>query len=191
MTSRPCHRKGRFDRLFNPGATAKDIEVDVASSPFDRACRDMDRVWGTDQLPGLVSVDMAARYGRAVAALNAAIEAGDPVATAQNAANCVKGLAALHSAAETAGAPKANPAIWEYDCEGFRFGIMADDFAWQAAKAARPDLLLFSMREVANALRAYQATHAEPSAAPQRIASPALNTRPPFNADLGGDFIPF
>lgn len=155
MTSRPYHRQKKFDRLLSPGATVAEIECDFVLAPFDRACREMDRLWGIDRLPGLVPLEMAQRYGRAIAAMNASIEAQDPEATRDNAGNCVKGLAAMNAAAEAASAPKADPTIWEYDCDGYKFGVMADDRSWQAAQAARPDLQLRTMREVGNALRAY------------------------------------
>lgn len=153
--NRPYPRPKKYDRLLSPGAAQAEIVCAVASKPFDEAVRASDLKWGIDRLPGLVPAAMAEKYGKALAALNAALEASDPDATRQNAENCAKGLAAMNAAAEAAGAPKADTTVWEYDCDGYRFGIMADEYSWQAAKAARPDLHLRTMREVGNALRAY------------------------------------
>ena len=151
-------RQKKADTILHPGASAHDIACDYACGPFDRAARAADLKWGIDRLPDLVSVEMSQKYGKAIAALNAAIDANDPEAVAQNANNCIKGLAALDAAAEASGAPKADPTIWEYEIDGMKFAIIHDERAWPALKAARPDLLFFTMREVANALKAYGLT---------------------------------
>lgn len=184
-------RQKKSDRLINPGSSRAEIECDFVLAPFDNACRAMDLKYGTDRLVELVSPDMAQKYGRAMAALNASIEAADAEATKQNAANCAKGLAAMDAAAEAAGAPKADPTIWEYDCDGFTFGIMADGRAWQACKAARPDLALFTMREVGNALRAYQSAETILDAVQEHIPGARISKITP-NVDYkrGGDEIP-
>jgi hypothetical protein len=151
-------RQKKADTILHPGASAHDIACDYACGPFDHAARAMDLKYGIDRLPDLVSVEMSQKYGKAIAALNAAIEANDPVAVAQNANNCIKGLAALDAAAEASGAPRADPTVWEYDLDGMKFAIIADERAWPALKAARPELLYFTMREVGNALKAYGLT---------------------------------
>lgn len=147
------NRPAKFDRFTHPDATAVETEIFYTLAPFDNAVRSTDLKWGVDQLPGLVAPEMAQRYGRAVAALNGAIRANDPEAVRQNAVNCAKGLAALDRAATEAGQPVADPTIWEADVNGFKFAIIADDRAWPALKAKRPDLLFFTMCEVGNSLK--------------------------------------
>lgn len=155
VMARQWTRPPKFNRITTPDADAQETVIWYATASFDRACMAMDIKWGVDQLASLVPVEMATKYGRAVAALNDAIAARDVDAVTQNAENCAKGLAAMDRWAEANGMPKSDTAIWQYSIDGFTFGIMAEDHAWQAAKAKRPDLLLFTIREVANALRKY------------------------------------
>jgi len=148
-------RKRKADRMIVPGASKTQIIIDHAVGPFDAAVRRMDDIWGVDRLPELVSPETAAKYGSAMAKLNAAIEADDETETIARVNVLLKGLAAMNAEAEASDAPKADPAVWEYDLDGFRFAVIKDDRAWPALKAAQPDLLFFTMREVGNALKAY------------------------------------
>lgn len=148
------------DRLTNPGASACETITHYALGPFDAACRDMDRKWGIDRLPQIVSPDMAAIWGQTMANLNTAITAGfsgdDQARVRADVSACVesalRGFRAMDAAAEAAGQPKADPRVWEYELDGIKIGIMADDCAWQSIKDKRPDLMLFTMREVAREL---------------------------------------
>ena len=70
-------RQRKDDRLMHSGATAAEIRCDLATGPFDRLCREMDRKWGQDRLPELVAPETAARWGMALANLNAAIASQD------------------------------------------------------------------------------------------------------------------
>tara|TARA_R110000868_G_scaffold25149_12_gene98250 strand:+ start:69 stop:638 length:570 start_codon:yes stop_codon:yes gene_type:complete len=188
-------RKGKADRVLHPGASTHDIVCDYACGPFDEAARRMDRKWGIDRLPELVTPEMAAKFGKAIAALNASIDANDPEAVQQNAQNCIKGFAAMDAAAEASGAPKADPSVWEYDHDGMKFAVIRDDRAWPALKAARPDLLFFTMREVANALKAYNLTGENVVAIKTHFPGAQItkveNAKLPVNWDLGGDEIPY
>lgn len=151
-------RQRKSDRLLSPGATPVEIECDYGVAPLDREAQVMDLKWGIDQLPTLVSPDMAAKYGRAMAELNGYIADGKPAETAAAAQNCIKGLRAMDAWAEQHGCQQATGAIFEFELEGdepFKFGVYEDDTQWEAAKAKRPDLMMFSKREVANALKAY------------------------------------
>ena len=150
--TRPRRQK-KADTLLHGRTSADDVACDYALGPFDRKVRAMDRKWGVDRLPELVSVETAQRFGKAMAYLNDAIWDIDPTKAADAAANCIRGLEAMDAEAEVLNSPKADPTVWEYDFEGFKFGIMADDRAWPEIKAHRPDLLLFTMREVALALK--------------------------------------
>lgn len=190
MTVRPAPARRRPDPLTSPADTPLEIAMDHAIAPFDRACREADRKWGIDRLPELVSTDLAARYGRAVAALNTALEAQDAAGVAATAQNCIKGLVALDQAAEAAGAPKADPQVWEYDLDGWRFGVLRDDREWPALKEQRPDLQFFTMREVAQALKAYRLDSAGMKALRDVIPEArvkAIRTKPPVDWKNGGD----
>lgn len=147
-------RQKKGDRLRNPDSTAKEISCDYAVAPLDRAARDMDRKWGIDRLPELVSTTTAQKYGESIAKLNEALSANDPDAVAAWAGVCIRGLAFMDNEAETNGAPKANGEAWEYDLDGFKFAIIHDGAEWQTLKAKRPDLQFYTMREIAIAIKA-------------------------------------
>lgn len=192
MNRQRPRRQRKGDRLVTPDATAAQIRCDYALAPFDRLARDMEHKWGIERLPELVPVEMAERYGSAIAKLNAALDADDPAEVAIRAAVCIRGLQAMDAAAEAAEMPKADPTVWEYEYEGIRFGIMADDKSWQAVKAARPELVLFTMREVAIALKAWKFEQvAEIKKAFPQARIEKITTKAPPDYDNGGDPIPF
>jgi hypothetical protein len=141
------------DRLLMPGTPGPVIEADYATKPFDRVARDMERKWGIGRLETLVPAAMAQKFGGAIAHMHAAIEAGKPAEARAAAENAMRGLAAMDAAAEASGAAKADLRVLEFEIDGFKGGILHDDDAWPAAQAARPDLRLYSLREVAVALR--------------------------------------
>ena len=74
MTKRPSKpgRQKLEDRLISPSAASPEgIGCDMALGGLDRMAREMDRKWGVDRLPDLVSPEMAAKYGSAMGKLNA------------------------------------------------------------------------------------------------------------------------
>ncbi len=149
-------RAKRFDRFTAPDASPADTINWHVCAAFDEACRRMDLKWGVDRLPGLVPVEMAERYGKAVAALNEAIRKEDNEAVRQNAENCARGLAKLDAIAEASGASKSDPQTISFsDGDQFAFVILKDERDWPALKAANPDLLFFTRGEVVNAMKAW------------------------------------
>ena len=155
MAQRPTRQK-KEDRLINPGATAAQIKCDVSLAPFDNACREMDKKWGVDRLPEIVSPESAAKWGKAMAGLNDAINSDDPDKVKFWVEICLRGLKAMDEEALKAGHPISNPMIWEYNYEGTTYGIIEDGVHWPAAYAKRPNLVIFTMREVAIALHAHR-----------------------------------
>jgi hypothetical protein len=153
MAKRPTRQK-KDDRILNRGATANQIRADLSLAPFDRAVSLADTKWGVDRLPELVSVESAAKWGKAMAGLNAAIDSEDPDKVKFWVEVCLRGLAAMDAEAEAAGNQISDPMIWEYEYEGTVFGIIADGREWPAAYAKRPNIAIHSMREVAVALHA-------------------------------------
>lgn len=151
----PRQRKG--DRLTGLNDRKNEVACCHAVAPFDRVATDMDRKWGIDRLPELVSPTLAAKYGEALAHLNECIAAEDPAKVADAASNCIRGMAAMEAEAVANGHQPATGDFWEYelrdDDEVFRFAIIRDNREWPTLKAARPDLLIFTMHEAAVALR--------------------------------------
>ena len=194
MKQRRPRRQKRADRLTSPHSTETEIECDYALGPVDQVARTMDRKWGVERLPDLVSVETATKFGKAVASLNAAIDANDPEATRENANNMIRAYHALDAEAEQRGAPRACPDIWEVEVDGVAVGIMRDGTAWQEVKAQRPDLTIYSMREVAIALQAYKFSgEALRSIKEHFPAAQVKSIKPaePVDYANGGDKIPF
>lgn len=152
-------RQFKSDRLIHGSLGPDEVRCDYAVAPLDRLAEQMDRKWGIDRLPELVSVETAERYGSAMAKLNAAIEAQDVEETKLRAQVCMRGLAAMDREAEAVGAVPASPDVLEVEIDGFHFGIMPDGRNWKAAQEARPDLQLFTLREIAVSLKAMRIDH--------------------------------
>jgi len=155
MAQRPTRQK-KDDRILHKGATANEIKADLALAPFDAAVREMDRKWGVDRLPELVSVESAAKWGKAMAGLNGAIDAHDPDKTKFWVEVCLRGLASMDAEAVSLGRSVSDPDIWEYELDGTVFGIIADNREWPAAYAKRPGIAIYTLREVAVALQAHK-----------------------------------
>jgi hypothetical protein len=155
MANRPTRQK-KDDRILHKGATANEIKADLSLAPFDKAVREMDKRWGVDRLPELVSVESAAKWGKAVAGLNGAIDAQDPDKVKFWVEVCLRGLAAMDAEAVSLGRPVSDPDIWEYEYEGTTFGIIEDGREWPAAYAKRPGIAIHTMREVAVALHEHR-----------------------------------
>lgn len=155
MAQRPTRQK-KDDRILHKGATANEIRADLSLAPFDKAVREMDKRWGIDRLPELVSVESAAKWGKAVAGLNSAIDAQDPDKVKFWVEVCLRGLAAMDAEAVALGRPVSDPMIWEHEYEGTVYGIIEDGREWPAAYAKRPGIAIHTMREVAVALHAHR-----------------------------------
>lgn len=155
MANRPT-RQRKEDRLVNPGATAAQIKCDMCLGPFDTAVRAMDKKWGVDRLPEIVSTESSAKWGKAMAGLNDAILSDDADKVKFWVEVCLRGLKAMDEEAVNSGQPISDPAIWEYEYEGTVYGIIEDGRHWPAAYAKRPKLVIFTMREVAIALHAHR-----------------------------------
>ena len=155
MAKRPTRQK-KDDRILHKGATANEIKADLALAPFDAAVREMDRKWGIDRLPELVSVESAAKWGKAMAGLNGAIDAHDPDKVKFWVEVCLRGLASMDAEAVSLGRSVSDPDIWEHEYEGTIYGIIADGREWPAAYAKRPGIAIHTMREVAVALHEHR-----------------------------------
>ena len=153
QSRRPVRQK-KSDRLLHGGdQEPSTIMADYALAPLDRLSLDMDRSWGIDMLPELVSPETAMKYGSAMTKLNAAIRENDPAMVRERAEICMRGLVAMDKEAEALGAQRASTDVWEVDIDGEAYGIMRDGRSWQTVKEQRPDLELVTLREVGIALQ--------------------------------------
>jgi hypothetical protein len=155
MAQRPT-RKKKEDRILSKGATAEEIRADLSLAPFDHAAREMDKRWGVDRLPELVSPESAAKWGKAMAGLNGAIDAKDPDKVKFWVEICLRGMQAMDAEAVAMGRPVSDPMIWEHEYEGVVYGIIEDGREWPAAYAKRPGIAIHTMREVAVALHEHR-----------------------------------
>lgn len=192
-------RPKKSDRLLYPDANAAEIQCSYGVAPFDRVATEYEKIWGIDRLPELVSPELAAKYGKAMAHLNDCITKQLPAECTAAAANCIKGLHAMDAEATANGAAKATGQVFEYELdigegEPFKFGVLADEREWMTAKDKRPDLVLFSMREVALALHKYMTAPLADELAehfPDAKITAVKPKRPPVDYANGGDNLPF
>ena len=138
----------KFDRLLEPQSTKEEITVDLAIKGFDRWVRYLDEKWGVDRLIQLVEPEVAHRYGQALGKLNEAINAVDAAQARHCADDCIRGMIKMDELATAAGAVGADPSYWEFEVDGVRAAILADQDAWPKVKADRPDLELITLHEV-------------------------------------------
>jgi hypothetical protein len=133
-----------------------------------------------------------------MAKLNAAIASEDPAQVVEHASAGIRGLQVMDAEAEASGATKT-PEIWEHDDgQGLRFGIIPDAYQWQAAKKARPDLMLFSITEVCQAIKGIdsgvllgEVKKRWPGAQVMDVHRSDIPDLPPGFIESGGDPIPF
>lgn len=185
-------RQRKHDRLLNVSDTTRDeMAVDHAVAPFDRAVRESDRIWGTDRLPELVSPETAAKYGRTVSSLNAAITANDAERVADRAAACIRGLAAMDAEARSAGHQPLRSGVIVGDLDGWRFGILPDMEMWTVAEQEHPGLPCYSLREIGLLIRAAEGNHPLMEAARQAFpGSEIVAIRPQRSGPPPNDEIP-
>ena len=158
MTKQPIRRQKKSDRLITPHASKDEIMIDFAIGPFDRLTREMERKWGVDMLPELVSAETASKYGYAMASLNEHIEANDLEGVKKWVGVCMRGLIAMDGEAENSGVEPASDLCWIVEAEGRRYGLLRDPRGWQRASEKYPDVELVTPREMVLALAAYQQT---------------------------------
>lgn len=138
----------KFDRLLNPQSSKEEISTQLAIAGFDRWVRYVDQKWGVDRLIQLVDADIAHKYGLALGKLNDALNANDAAQARHCADDCIRGMMKMDQMADEAGAVGADPTYWEFDVDGVRAAILADEDAWPRVRADRPDLELITLHEV-------------------------------------------
>lgn len=186
-------RKKKPDGLLEPDMRQEEAETFGAVAPLDRLASAMDQKWGVDRLVELVSPETARKYGSALGRLNEAVRAHDAKQAAHMAAVCMRGLKAMDQEATEAG-QTPSPLLAEFKEGPVHFGIMADNADWKPIKAARPELTLYSLREVAIAI---QGQHGDARVQSIKQAFPGAEIGKPKSKPLprsfwenGGDEIP-
>jgi hypothetical protein len=181
-------RKKMGDALSFPDARPDQISCNYAVAPFDRMATEIDRTWGIDRLPELVTPETAAKYGSALAKLNAAIEANNPEECATRANVCMRGLQAMDKEARALGHSPMPSNFWMYEQDGNTIIIAQDMRDWPLIEKMHPGIAIFSLREVANALEAYGQTVV---AVKQSFAGAEIKSTAPINRKDMEDELPF
>jgi hypothetical protein len=163
---------------------------DFALAPFDRMANEMDHKWGIDRLVELVPADVAAKYGSAMAKLNAAIDAQDPDEVATRASVCVRGMQAMDQIASQAHGEPPTAQVWVVEADGYTFGLMRDPRNWQRAQEAYPKLELITEREMVLALTMYRRSLAKEMIDAAKAAFPGAEVTAIRDMELE-DEIPF
>ena len=183
-------RQRSADRVLHRDVSATQIKCDFALAPFDRMANEMDRKWGVDRLVELVPADVAAKYGSAMAKLNAAIDAQDPDEVATRASVCVRGMQAMDQIASQAHGEPPTAQVWVVEADGYTFGLMRDPRAWQRAQEAYPKLELITEREMVLALTMYRRSLAKEMIDAAKAAFPGAEVTAIRDMELEDD-IPF
>lgn len=141
-------RQKKADRILHGHQSRDAIMCDYAVAPVDRLAIEMDKKWGIDMLPELVSVQTAQKFGSAMAKMNQAIEDNDVEECRKRCEVVLRGLHAMDKEATLSGAHRASEDVWEVEIDGQLFGIMKDGRSWRTIKEKRPELELLTLREV-------------------------------------------
>ena len=130
----------------------------AAVAVLDRIAGDLERVWGVDRLPTLVSPDLAAKFARAQQQCDMAIASGDIDAAAQKAAALARGWQALDTAARAAGhTPGAVGDVWCAEEEGRDYAVCLHTVDCAALATAYPGHTAVSLQELLRLLAATEA----------------------------------
>lgn len=154
MAKRPKVREKKDDRLLFQRSTQNQIRCDMSLAPLDRAMAEIEKKWGINRLPELISVESADKWAKAVFNLNSAVDSEDPEKVKFWVEVCLRGLKAMDEEAVKMGHQISDPMIWEYEYEGTTFAIIEDGREWPAAYEKRKGIAIHTMREVAIALHA-------------------------------------
>lgn len=130
---------------------------EAARAMHDKAVLLMDAKWGTDVVETLVDPETAARFARAKARMNAAIEQGDDEAAIEAFGNVVRGLKKLDEIATAAGHTPLKPdrswATRDDDGQPWVF-VQTEDDARAAARSGRfTGYQIWSLPEVIRVLK--------------------------------------
>lgn len=129
---------------------------DHAIAPFDRRIREMDKKWGCDKLPELVSPATASKWGSTMEKLNAAIINNDPAEVVARVEVALRGIDVMDREATESGAQSADDTFWIIEADGHEFGLLRDDRAWPAVREKFPNLDIVTEREMVLALVEYK-----------------------------------
>lgn len=144
--------KRKPDRLLNKHDTGNVTADSIyhALQPLDQMVHQMEVRWGANRLPGLVSVETAAKFGAAKAKLDQAIDANDVEAVKKRIAIMLRAWKALSDEAASLGHKGLDPEVWEVCTDdGQRYAFCRSNAeAWKTSKQMQ-ETRVFSIEEAA------------------------------------------
>lgn len=139
--------------MNSPYATDR---VTCAIAKLDEAARGMELKWGVDRLQRLVAADLAAKFGRQLDAMNAAIESGTADEAVAQVEACERGWLYLDKVAAEAGAAPLRPDIFEVRLSDGRVAAICASH-YDASAVAGRYVEVWSVEELARIIEAYPA----------------------------------
>jgi hypothetical protein len=177
-------RRHHGDRLLTPDSPPGVTACDYACAPFDRAVIQADRTWGVDRLPELVSPETAAKWGSALAKLNAAITAEDADEAVARVNVCLRGIAAMDREARERGHRPISPTYWQAEFNGQTVAVIREPGDWRVVEAELRGVRVVTLAECLSALLGHEIEQ------PQPINLPKPEPRTKLERELE-DCIPF
>lgn len=117
---------------------------------YDRKRDEVEKVWGVDRLPYLVSDETRAKWWRAIGALNQAIYDGDADKVRKLVDNLVIGFDRLVDEAKVREAQPLEPEIWQTPLEDGRTLQIVRTWPERAHRAEKdPRVLTYTLEEIA------------------------------------------
>jgi hypothetical protein len=142
----------RFWARTNGSYIAGRAYVDGAD---ETAC-EMEAKWGADRLRLLVSPELREKFDRQRYLFNQAIWYGDLEEVRRESGRMVKAWMALDRAAESAGALKLAPQVWEVPlADGSVAAIVPNDTGAKSVIAEGRQLVVYTLEEIARLLSAH------------------------------------
>lgn len=122
----------------------------------DETASEMEAKWGCDRLRLLVPPELREKFDRQRYLLNQAIWHGELEEVRRESGRMVAALMALDRAAESAGAAKLNPVVWEVPLENGGVAALVRDYADARAVIAEGRAVsVFTLEEISRLLSNY------------------------------------
>lgn len=125
------------------------MAVQSAVEGYDRHIWEVERIWGVDRLPSLVSDDTRQRWWTGVSMLNTAIRDNNVVMVSAIVDNMLVGLQQMVAEAKAAGYGPLDPDIWEAPLLDGRILRLVRSFPSSSCVPDNRDVILWTLEDVA------------------------------------------
>ena len=192
MAYRKVKKPDRFTNPREVGVVAKMAKF-YALEPLDQIAFDMEMKWGVDRLPRIVGVDLAVRYGKAKAELDAAIDADDEVLVAKKSKKMISGWKIMDAEAERLNKKPISPkplASWRTDDSAYCLFKTNTDAHSFARSDDGEGIKVYALDEVARCIQMVEGKFAVLGEAKKEFPGAELKSVTRKNIDLDEE-IPF